>query len=44
MDVLPTDLDSWAVYDWPEEGIEAFKMESLKGVAISKKNIPKPVS
>ena len=40
---MPGDLDTWSTYDWPDEGIEAFKMESLKCVAISQDNIPKPM-
>ncbi|CAL1538602.1 unnamed protein product [Lymnaea stagnalis] len=43
LDVLPADLETWALYDWPEEGFEAFKIDKLKSVAINEDNIPKPM-
>ncbi|RUS85833.1 hypothetical protein EGW08_006385 [Elysia chlorotica] len=42
-DALPSDLETWATYDWPDEGIEAFKADNLQNVAITTKNIPKPM-
>ncbi|GFO25849.1 cilia- and flagella-associated protein 46-like [Plakobranchus ocellatus] len=43
VDALPSDLETWATYDWPDEGIEAFKADNLQNVAITTKNIPKPM-
>ncbi|XP_035825239.1 cilia- and flagella-associated protein 46 [Aplysia californica] len=43
VDAIPSDLETWATYDWPDEGIEAFKMDTLKSVAVSQENVPKPM-
>ncbi|XP_059152499.1 cilia- and flagella-associated protein 46-like isoform X4 [Physella acuta] len=42
LDELPSDMESWSTYDWPEEGLEVFKLDSLKSVSISEQTIPKP--
>ncbi|KAH9492442.1 Cilia- and flagella-associated protein 46 [Bulinus truncatus] len=43
LDVLPSDIESWAIYDWPDEGLAAFKLETYKSIAVSEANIPKPM-
>lgn len=44
VDVLPSDTETWATYEWPDEGFEAFKIEELRHMAVNQDNIPKPVS
>ncbi|BFY98171.1 hypothetical protein BsWGS_01212 [Bradybaena similaris] len=42
VDVLPSDSETWATYEWPDEGFEAFKTEELRQMAVNQDNIPKP--
>ncbi|XP_055900491.1 cilia- and flagella-associated protein 46-like isoform X3 [Biomphalaria glabrata] len=43
LDVLPSDIESWAIYDWPEEGVVAFKVDTYKSMSLNEVNFPKPM-
>ena len=44
LDALPSSIEQWAEYDAPDEVLEAFKTEQMKGIGINAETIPKPVS
>ncbi|KAK6186277.1 hypothetical protein SNE40_008346 [Patella caerulea] len=43
LDVLPSSTEEWAVYDVPDEVLEAFKHESMKKLGVNTKTIKKPM-
>ncbi|XP_053406399.1 cilia- and flagella-associated protein 46-like [Mercenaria mercenaria] len=43
LDVIPNTLEEWAVYDVPDEVIEAFKHEMMEETGINKHTIVKPM-
>ncbi|XP_064631435.1 cilia- and flagella-associated protein 46-like isoform X3 [Lineus longissimus] len=42
LDHVPHSTEEWAVYDVPDEAIEAFKHPDIKGAGINEKTIKKP--
>ncbi|XP_060585472.1 cilia- and flagella-associated protein 46-like isoform X2 [Ruditapes philippinarum] len=43
LDIIPNTLEEWAVYDVPDEVIEAFKHELMEETGINKHTIVKPM-
>ncbi|CAH1785035.1 unnamed protein product [Owenia fusiformis] len=40
---LPQNVEEWSTYDVPEEVLEAFKHDSIKGAGVNEKTIAKPM-
>ena len=43
LDHVPSSTEEWAVYDAPEEALEAFRHKMMKTTGINSNNISKPV-
>ena len=43
LDAVPSSIEEWAVYDVPDEVIEAFKIDALKTSGINANTFTKPV-
>ena len=43
LDALPPSIEDWAMYDVPDEVIEAFKIDALKTSGINANTFTKPV-
>ena len=43
LDHVPSSTEEWAVYDAPEEALEAFRHKMMKTSGINSDNISKPV-